>query len=331
MKTAGTEHWIDAYGAYLYGHEGDYVFSRRGTDIESAIADYFGNTQVLFDKNGNVTELINYRPDHTMSMWQKGVWTEGKWLINSGQDSSKVFHTFEVLGKFASWRHAFARDKRPGDYWINPETDTGIPVANGGINVERKSNGRMVLEKTDINPGAYYALVEGMVNPPNYDDGKFDYFDEYIKTVGTDADKAMENYIGNTFYFRNDRGKLVEAIYYNLDHTVRAWRDGHWCDGLWLLNNGQDNSVICQTRDDIFDKPASWCHPFTPYKKPGDVWIAPETRHDGDPSYPLTAGGIPVVTVGGKYLIVGTNMEPREYYRIERGHVSLEELQNRAF
>lgn len=226
QKVFGTEGWMDAYGAYLYGHEGDYVFVKRGTDIEGAIAGYFGNTQVLYDGNGEIAELIKYRPDHTMSVWKQGVWLEGRWQINSGQDSSKVFHTYEILGHPTSWRHAFAQNKKPGDYWILPETDNGIPMVPGGMNAEKR-DGKLYLEKTDINPGAYYALVEGDVAAPAYSGDKFELLTENIDAVGDDFDRDLDGYFGNTFYFIKDNGQIVEVVYYKPDHTSLAWRDGH--------------------------------------------------------------------------------------------------------
>lgn len=89
--------------------------------------------------------------------------------------------------------------------------------------------------------------------------------------------------------------------------------------------------MIMQTRDDLFDKPAGWCHPFAPLKQPGDKWIAPEDRKNGEAPYPLTGCGIPVVTLKGKEVVVGTDLVPREIYKIDKGMVELEELQKRGY
>lgn len=324
----GKEAWTKIYRKWLYGHEGDYVFVRRGTDIEGAIAGYFGNTQVLYDANGEIVKLIRYRKDHTLTMWKRGVWLEGRWLINSGQDSSKVFHTFEIDGAPATWRHAFSAGKAPGDYWIAPETEEGLPIIPGGLNLEKRDN-KLYLPDSDIEPGAYYALVSGEIPAPEYHGPVYDVSSEPIITRGKNADEALKGYFGNTFFFREATGLIVEVIYYNEDHTSHSWRDGKWCDGVHLLNNAQDNSMICQTRDDIFDIPAAWCHPFAPFKKEGDMWVSAETRNNGEPSYPFTAAGMPVVTVSGREVIIGTSMRPREIYQIERGRIPLEELQAR--
>lgn len=265
-----------------------------------------------------------------MSVWRQGVWTEGRWIVNNGQDASKVFHTFEIQGRPTSWRHAFAPYKKPGDYWINPETENGIPLVNGGLKVVR-SGELLVIDELSTEPGAYYNLVEGIMEAPAYNGPLFDFASPPLETVGQDADRALAGYFRNTFYFRNDAGQIIEVIYYNADHTSKAWRDGKWVNGIFLLNNGQDNSCLIQSRGDMFNHYAGWCHPFAPFKKPGDVWVAPESHLNGDPVYPLTRAGIPVVTVDGENVIAGTDMIPREFYRIERGIIPLEELQSRAF
>lgn len=330
-NVAGTAGWMDAYNQRLYGHEGDYVFVKRGTDLEGAIAGYFGNTQILRDENGAIAEMIQYNKDHTLRVWKKGVWLEGKWQINSGQDSSKVYHTFMVFDYPTTWRHGFAANKKPGDCWILPETDNGIPMITGGAACVKK-DGKAFLENSDIDVKAYFELVEGLAEAPAYDGPLFSWADEGITDPEQVRDHDLDGYFGNTFYFVKDNGQIVEVVYYKPDHTSLAWRDGHWCDcGKFMLNNGQDSSMIMQTRDDLFDQPAAWCHPFAPYKQPGDMWIAPEDRHNGEAPYPLTGCGIPVVNVKGEPVVVGTDLKPREIYKIERGIVSLEDLQKRGF
>lgn len=329
-KVKGTEGWADAVRASFFGHEGDYIFSKRGTDLEAAIRTYFGNTQILYDGDGEIVELVCYRPDHTMSLWTKGVWLEGRWLLNIAQDSTKVFHTFALGKGFYSWRHAFAGFMKPGDRWICPETENGLPIFPGSHKLQERG-GCLYLEDTDIQPGAYFAMAEGVVEPPAYSGEILDP-DSLIPPGEEDPDRALRGYFGNTFLFRKASGELVEVMHYAEDHTSRCWRDGSWCEnGIFLLNNGQDSSMIIQTRDDIFDIPASWCHPFAPFKQPGDKWISPEDRHSGEASYPLTAVGIPVVTVNGEEVIVGTDMHPLEISEILRGNVPLEDLLGRKY
>jgi len=325
----GIENWSDAASTFGLVQEAKRVASKKSEDVDGPVAGYFGNTMVFRAGDGKIAELFYYRPDHTMRFWRNGAWTDGKWVVNSGQDSSKIFHTYGILSKPASFRHPFAPFKKVGDRWINPETSCGIPLVPGGIPVIT-INGKSVVADTGLAPGAMMSLEAGYVPAP----AEFSKVnlppDEQLPTVGENADKALEGYFGNTFYFRDDTGKIIEVIYYSPDHTVHSWRDGRWIDGIFLLNNGQDNSVICQTRADMFSKPATWCHPFAPFKRPGDSWVAPESHVNGDPVYPLIAAGIPVVTVGGKPVIVGTDQTPREIYYLERGHITLEELQSRG-
>lgn len=328
MNVVGTDNWKAICGAFGDVQEVNRIQRLKKTDIEGVISGYYGNTQVLRDGNGRIVELIKYRPDHTMSLWKRGVWLEARWLINNGQDSSKVFHTFEINGKPASWRHAFAPNKSIGDMWINPETEAGIPVHNGGLAVYSEGN-KLLTEVVNQEPGAYFSLEQGELPAPAYSGEKFDFKEENLETVGDKFDAAMEGYYDNTFYFRDTDGAIIEAIYYNRDHTHRAWRNGRWTEGRFLLNNGQNNTSLIQSRADMFNKPAGWCHPFAPYKKEGDMWVAPENHFNGDAVYPLTGAGVPVISQHGKNVVVGTELVPREFYRITRGYVSLEELQAR--
>ena len=142
---------------------------------------------------------------------------------------------------------------------------------------------------------------------------------ESAAAAGEPTDKAMEGYFGNTMMFRDEAGRIIEVIYYRPDHTLRSWRDDEWVEGQWLINNGQDNSTICQTRG-ILGGPASWCHAFAPYKRVGDRWISPETS-GGHPAYPATAGGIPVAEAAGQNVIAGSGPPPSLVMSLEAGLV----------
>ena len=325
MKIAGTENWRkiqDAYGFMVV--EAARLEKLRQQPIETCIEGYFGNTLVFHGQGETVTAMLCYREDHTMSMWYRGCWTNGRWVVNNGQDSSKVFHSFEIDGATVSWRHAFAPFKQVGDLWVQDETETGIPVGPA-VPVERRGD-RVVAAFADIPVEAYFSLEKGILDAPAYDGEPYDFCKANWDKGGKNADKALEGYFGNTFYFRNEFGEIVECIYFGPDHKHKAWRNGWVYGDGYMLNNGQDSSCLIQSRSDLFDKPAGWCHPFAAYKQPGDMWVAPETHLNGDTVYPLTQGMIPVITVDGVRVVAGTSMRPREVYRIERGIVPLEEL-----
>lgn len=133
------------------------------------------------------------------------------------------------------------------------------------------------------------------------------------------GDVAMAGYFGNSMIFRDQSGKPIEILYYRPDRTVREWRDGEWAEGTWTLNNGQDSSIICQTRD-FLGKPFTFCHPFAPNKKVGDHWVSPEKGG----GHPVTMGGIPVVNVNGKWVIAdapAATEPPKEIVSLEAGLV----------
>lgn len=288
------------------------------------IAGYFGNTVVLRDANGALVQLIRYRADHTMSSWRDGVWHEGQWLINNGQDSSIVAHTRQIGGKAFTWCHVFAPHKRIGDRWISPETHSGhptYPLAGGGIPVVTLA-GRTVVEGTDHAPGSVFSLEEGDVPPPQVLAEHSPLHlenDEQLIDLGESPDEAMAGYFGNSMVMRDPSGTIIHILNYRPNHTVNGWRHGVWVEGHWLLNNAQDNSTLLQTRD-LFADTASWAHSFSPYKKLGDRWIAPETR-GGHPPFPIEVGGIPVQTLDGKQVVAGTTYAPSEIMSMEEGLV----------
>jgi len=308
------------------------VFEERKVHLASLarnayapIAGYFGNSAVLRNQAGQIVQLIRYRADHSMSSWRDGVWREGKWLINNGQDSSIVAHTRLVDGKYATWGHVFAPHKRIGDRWISPETANGhptYPLAGGGIPVVGTGD-KMAVEGTDLAPGPVFSLEEGLIAPPDVIAPPCPHFGEdeaKIAVLAADPDAAMAGYFGNSMVMRDPEGAIVHVLNYRPDHTVNGWRDGTWVAGQWLLNNAQDHSTLLQTRD-LFGDTASWAHSFSPWKQVGDCWIAPETR-GGHPPYPIEVGGIPVDFVDGKAVITGTNFPPSLVMSMEAGLVA---------
>jgi hypothetical protein len=286
------------------------------------IAGYYGNTMVHRDADGTILKLICYRSDHTLHAWEDGEWVAGRWLLNTGQDKSTICHTFEIDGKRASWCHAFAPFKTIGDHWISPETKGGhptYPLSAGGVRVI-KLNGKWIVEGTQFDPGRVMSLEAGLISAPRSSASGLTRIRAGLETLGDDGDKGMAGYFGNTMMFHDDCGKLIEVIYYRPDHTVRAWREGMWVEGQWLINDAQDSSTIFQTRD-MFGTFASWCHSFSPYKTVGDRWIAPETR-GGHPTYPITVGGIPVVEKDGALVVLGTRFAPGLVMSMEKGLVA---------
>jgi hypothetical protein len=292
-----------------------------GKNTDAAVAGYFGNTMVHREADGSLRRLVCYRADHTLSVWEDGEWMQGRWLVNSGQDNSTVCHTLEIAGRRASWCHAFAPFRTVGDRWISPETAGGhpaYPLTSGGVPVIQVE-GKWVVEGTDCGPGAVMSLEEGLVSAPTVTTRGTSHVRARLAALAGDADQAMAGYFGNTMLFRDDCGKLIEVIYYRPDHTIRSWRDGMWVDGIWLINNAQDNSTIFQTRE-MLGTYASWCHSFSPGKKVGDRWIAPETR-GGHPTYPITVGGVPVVEERGVLVVIGTRHTPSLVMSMEAGEV----------
>lgn len=278
-----------------------------------AIAGYFGNTMILRDAAGQIVQLTRYCADHSMSIWREGLWREGKWLINNGQDSSIVAHTRTVRGKTLTWCHVFAPHKNIGDRWISPETHAGhptYPLAGGGIPVV-EMGGQLVVEGTDRSPGPYFSLEAGLVPEPYEIAPALPIHLEpetQWESLGDQPDAAMAGYFDNSMLMLDATGTVIHVLNYRPDHSVNGWRDGIWVEGQWLLNNAQDHSTLFQTRD-LFGGTASWAHSFSPYKRVGDYWIAPETR-GGHPPYPIEVGGIPVEYIDGKPVISGTRYAP---------------------
>jgi hypothetical protein len=293
------------------------------------IAGYFNNTMVLHDEDGNIVQLTYYYVDNTMRVWRDGEWMTGKWLINNGQGSTIIMHTREISGKFATWRHPFAAYKTVGDRWISPETSNGgptYPLSRGGVPVIY-SNGKLVVEGTDSPPGAMFSLEGGFVEPPKKLAKPCAIAKERTEAfmaLGNNPDKAMEGCFGNTVVMRDpDNGELIHVLNWRHDHTMSGFRvGGTWGHGQWLINNAQDNSILFQTRSDMFGCSASWSHAFAPYKKVGDRWVSPESQWQN--AYPLAFGGIPVVDVNGKPVVMGTKSIPQVIMCLEEGMVSPE-------
>jgi len=113
---------------------------------------------------------------------------------------------------------------------------------------------------------------------------------------------AVGNYYGNSEVFRDHSGNIVEIINFRPNHTMRLWRnpanggDGKWREGKWVINSGQDNTILCNGPDDTPTK--MYCHSFAPHKNIGDHWISIE--ENGHPTRP---GGIPVVQKDGKWVM----------------------------
>jgi len=141
-----------------------------------------------------------------------------------------------------------------------------------------------------------------------------------------DIDGALAGYFGNTVVFRDGNGQIVELIYYNADRTMRCWRNGAWVNAKWIINNGQDNSLIFHIYE-IKGKPLCFCHPLAAYKKVGDRWISPETDA-GTPVFPTKAtplqflSSVPVVRQGRRSVIEGTNLDAGAVISLEEGLVT---------
>lgn len=317
-----TGNWDELGRYYAMSEEYKFLLSNLGPNTDRPMAGYFDNTMTLRDADGGILKLIRYRPDHRLSVWEEGEWVEGRWLINAGQDNSSVCHTLEIDGGQASWVHPFAPFKTVGDRWISPESDGGLPaypLTSGGVPVVRDGEG-WIVEGAGFAPGRVMALEAGLVPEPYLSSTGETAVRATIAAVSSRPDSAMAGYFGNTFMFREDTGKLIEVIYYRPDHTIRSWRDGHWVDGEWLLNDAQDNGTIFQTRD-MFGVPASWCHAFSPDKHVGDHWIAPETR-GGHPTYPIRVGGVAVVERDGQWVVAGTRSRPGLVMSMLEGEVA---------
>lgn len=90
---------------------------------------------------------------------------------------------------------------------------------------------------------------------------------------------AMNGYYGNTMVFWTPAGKVLALIYYNPDLTYREWRHGRWMHGTFVINNGQDSSILCLTRmqDNL---PLTNCHAFAKGKVVGDKWTSSPTSYE---------------------------------------------------
>lgn len=142
-------------------------------DTADAAGNYYGNSEVFHDQSGKLIEIINFRADHTMRLWRipqndgNGAWREGKWLINSGQDSTILCHgPNETAGKM--YCHSFAPNKNIGDHWISIEKN-GHTDRPGGIPVVQK-DGKWVMQDAAATPVPADVLImsleKGLVEPP---------------------------------------------------------------------------------------------------------------------------------------------------------------------
>lgn len=139
-----------------------------------AAANYYGNSEVFRDHSGNIVEILNFRPDHTMRLWRNpanhgdGKWSEGKWVINSGQDSTILCNGPNATPE-KMYCHSFAPRKNIGDHWISIEKD-GHPEHPGGIPVVQK-DGKWVMQDAAAKPVPADVLImsleKGLVEPPS--------------------------------------------------------------------------------------------------------------------------------------------------------------------
>ena len=145
----------------------------HAAEAADAVANYYGNSEVFRDHSGKVIEIINFRPDHTMRLWRNaedgsnGTWREGKWVINSGQDSTILCNgPNDPSGKM--YCHDFAPNKNIGDHWISIEKD-GHPDRAGGVPVVQK-DGKWAMKDAAATPVPADVLImsleKGIVEPP---------------------------------------------------------------------------------------------------------------------------------------------------------------------
>ena len=138
-----------------------------------AAANYYGNSEVFRDLSGKIVQIINLRPDHTMRLWRhasidgNGMWLEGKWVINSGQDSTIVCNGPDDTPT-KMYCHSFAPDKNIGDHWISIE-ENGHATRPGGIPVVQK-DGKWVMKDAVATAVPASVLImsleKGLVEPP---------------------------------------------------------------------------------------------------------------------------------------------------------------------
>jgi hypothetical protein len=138
-----------------------------------AAANYYGNSEVFRDHSGRIVEIINFRPDRTVRLWRNpadggpGKWREGKWVINTGQDSTILCHGPDDMPKMM-YCHSFAPNKNIGDHWISIE-ENGHPTRPGGIPVVQKA-GKWVMNDAAATAVPASVLImsleKGLVVPP---------------------------------------------------------------------------------------------------------------------------------------------------------------------
>jgi hypothetical protein len=104
---------------------------------------------------------------------------------------------------------------------------------------------------------------------------------------------AVANYYGNSEVFRDHSGNIVEIINFRADHTMRLWRnpanggDGKWREGKWVLNTGQDSTILCNGPDDTPKRCIATASRLTKHRR-----SLISIEENGHPTRP---GGIPVV------------------------------------
>jgi hypothetical protein len=96
---------------------------------------------------------------------------------------------------------------------------------------------------------------------------------------------AMAGFYGNTVVFTAADGHVVRKITYNKDGTYQEVQGSRVENGRYVINNGQDNSVICQTIPR-----GTFCHDFkaSAFKHVGDSWTSDDGR--GPVTHTLVAG-----------------------------------------
>lgn len=142
-------------------------------ETADAAANYYGNSEVFRDLSGKIVQIINLRSDHTMRLWRhaaidgNGMWLEGKWVINSGQDST-IFCNGPADTPAKTYCHGFAPYKSFGDHWISIENN-GHEERPGGIPVIQK-DGKWLMKDAAAKPVPANVLIQslekGLVEPP---------------------------------------------------------------------------------------------------------------------------------------------------------------------
>lgn len=91
---------------------------------DKAMAGYFGNSVVLRNSSGAVSEIDYFKSDRTFRQWRAGVWSDGTWVTNNGQDHSILCVTENHLGKPVSYCLPMTPDRTIGAHWSSLSTDS---------------------------------------------------------------------------------------------------------------------------------------------------------------------------------------------------------------